>query len=241
MAAQQQQRAKRAAVCRKTGSLHSVPSQQAAEGLVKLKRKRAALETVPAAEHLSASCKGESDSDQSCFHCFDQNDVGATASLDQQRSNIDRQATNSQASGSGEGSTADSSHIPTGKRVHAQAKQDSLRKQQDPTSTQGATGSSNIIGKTVDIPAHVFGVEVPEMYYRGVVKKKDASHKGAVTVKFDDDGSLYWLPVGEVQKWIQDMERTGRTRDSQTTGQATDQFAANVLVDIYSQKHTICQ
>lgn len=34
------------------------------------------------------------------------------------------------------------------------------------------------MGRTVDIPAHVFAVDIPDLFYRGVVLKKDRAHTG---------------------------------------------------------------
>lgn len=37
---------------------------------------------------------------------------------------------------------------------------------------------AGVMGRTVDIAASVFGVEIPDLFYRGVVLKKDRAHKG---------------------------------------------------------------
>ena len=36
------------------------------------------------------------------------------------------------------------------------------------------------MGRTVDIPAPIFGVEIPDLFYRGVVLKKDKAHAGGL-------------------------------------------------------------
>ena len=35
-----------------------------------------------------------------------------------------------------------------------------------------------VIGRTVDVPAPIFGVDIPDLYYRGTVLKKDTAHAG---------------------------------------------------------------
>ena len=37
---------------------------------------------------------------------------------------------------------------------------------------------AGVMGLTVDIPAHVFAVDIPDLFYRGVVLKKDRAHTG---------------------------------------------------------------
>lgn len=37
---------------------------------------------------------------------------------------------------------------------------------------------AGVLGKTVDIPAPVFDVDVPDLFYRGTVLKKDRAHPG---------------------------------------------------------------
>lgn len=60
----------------------------------------------------------------------------------------------------------------------------------------------SIIGKEVLVPASEFGIDVPELYYKARVMKKDPSHSRAVVVKFPDDGNLCWLPVDRVSSWL---------------------------------------
>ncbi len=40
--------------------------------------------------------------------------------------------------------------------------------------------------------------QVPDLFYRAVVKKKDTAHPRAVVIRFPEDGSTFWLPVDEV-------------------------------------------
>jgi len=40
-----------------------------------------------------------------------------------------------------------------------------------------------VIGRTIDIPGDVFGVDVPDLYYRGTVLKKDNAHPGTIPVR----------------------------------------------------------
>ena len=39
-----------------------------------------------------------------------------------------------------------------------------------------------LIGRTVDAPAPIFSVDIPDLYYRGTVLKKDPAHPGMVTL-----------------------------------------------------------
>ena len=34
------------------------------------------------------------------------------------------------------------------------------------------------VGRTIDVPAPIFGVDIPDLYYRGTVLKKDNEHAG---------------------------------------------------------------
>lgn len=46
-------------------------------------------------------------------------------------------------------------------------------------------------------PIHAV-VQVPDLFYRAIVKRKDAAHPGAVVIRFPEDGSTFWLPADEV-------------------------------------------
>ena len=81
----------------------------------------------------------------------------------------------------------------------------------------------------MDVPADVFSVEIPDMYYRGLITKRDYAHKDSFEVKFLEDGSLYWLPIADCQHWLKQMEDRGRNENSQTIGAASDTFAASIL------------
>ena len=52
---------------------------------------------------------------------------------------------------------------------------------------------------------------------------------GSVVVRFLEDGSKYWFPVGEVERFLTDMDSKGRDTASETIGQGSDTFAAQVL------------
>lgn len=88
---------------------------------------------------------------------------------------------------------------------------------------------AGLIGRIVDVPADVFSVEIPDMYYRGLITKRDYGHKDSFEVKFEEDGSRYWLPIADCQRWLDQMEARGRTELSETIGAASDNFAASVL------------
>lgn len=44
-----------------------------------------------------------------------------------------------------------------------------------------------------------------------------------------EDGSRYWFPVSEVERFLRDMEQHGRDKGSETIGQGSDAFAAEIL------------
>lgn len=95
---------------------------------------------------------------------------------------------------------------------------------------------SEVIGRTIDIPAPIFGVDVPDLYYRGTVLKKDTAHPGSVVVRFIEDGSRYWFPVTEVERFLKDMQSKGRDAASDTIGQGSHAFAAQVLAATLAAK-----
>ena len=35
-----------------------------------------------------------------------------------------------------------------------------------------------VVGCTIDVPAPIFAVDIPDLYYRGTVLKKDPAHAG---------------------------------------------------------------
>ena len=44
--------------------------------------------------------------------------------------------------------------------------------------------------------------QVPDLFYRAVVKRRDPAHPGAVVIRFPEDGSTFWLPADEVPPWL---------------------------------------
>lgn len=46
---------------------------------------------------------------------------------------------------------------------------------------KGKSKYDAVIGSTIDIPAPIFGVDIPDLYYRGTVLKKDPAHPGIQT------------------------------------------------------------
>ena len=50
-----------------------------------------------------------------------------------------------------------------------------------------------VIGRTVDIPAPIFSVDIPDLYYRGTVTKKDPAHPGAALLADKMLVSLCWV------------------------------------------------
>lgn len=67
----------------------------------------------------------------------------------------------------------------------------------------------DIVGSTVQVPAHVFFVDDPFLYYTGDVIRPDPKRKNAVEVSFRSDNSLYWFPIEDVRKWLTDMRLRG--------------------------------
>jgi hypothetical protein len=49
-------------------------------------------------------------------------------------------------------------------------------------------------------------LQIPDLFYRAVVKRKDPAHSGAVVIRFPEDGSTFWLPADEVISWCQPVE-----------------------------------
>lgn len=93
-----------------------------------------------------------------------------------------------------------------------------------------------LIGRTVDVPAPIFSVDIPDLYYRGTVLKKDPAHPGSVVVRFIEDGSRYWFPLAEVERFLEDMQSKGRDAASGTIGQGSHAFAAQVLAGTLAAK-----
>ena len=50
-------------------------------------------------------------------------------------------------------------------------------------------------------------------------------------IRFVEDGSRYWFPVTEIERFLKDMEEHGRDKGSETIGQGSDAFAAEVLAE----------
>ena len=50
-----------------------------------------------------------------------------------------------------------------------------------------------------------------------------------MVVRFTEDGSKYWFPLVEIQRFLKDMQSKGRDAESDTIGQGSHAFAAQVL------------
>lgn len=100
---------------------------------------------------------------------------------------------------------------------------------------QSSAKHSGLIGRIVDVPADVFSVDIPDMYYRGIITKRDYAHKDSFEVKFLEDGTRYWLPIADCQHWLGQMEARGRSETSQTVGAASDTFAASILAGFHGK------
>lgn len=86
----------------------------------------------------------------------------------------------------------------------------------------------DLVGKIVHIPAEEYGINVPGMFYRARVVKKDPKHRSSVVVSFfEDDGSHNWIPAREVRRWLAaTVDVTG------TTNQHSDDYAIETLLQI---------
>lgn len=51
-----------------------------------------------------------------------------------------------------------------------------------------------------------------------------------MVVQFIEDGSRYWFPLAEIERFLKDMQSKGRNAESDTIGQGSHAFAAQVLV-----------
>eukprot|EP00803_Ostreobium_quekettii_P006849 evm.model.scf_1442.1 EVM.evm.TU.scf_1442.1 scf_1442:4088-4602(-) len=71
-------------------------------------------------------------------------------------------------------------------------------------------------------------MDVPEMFYRATVVRVDSRRRDSVVVRFHEDGSRYWLPLKDVQKWAKESYPLRAS----CTGKATDEFAASVLMEM---------
>ena len=50
-----------------------------------------------------------------------------------------------------------------------------------------------------------------------------------MVVRFVEDGSRYWFPLAEIDRFLKDMQSKGRDAESDTIGQGSHAFAAQVL------------
>ncbi len=55
-------------------------------------------------------------------------------------------------------------------------------------------------------------------------------------VRFIEDGSRYWFPLAEVERFLEDMQSKGRNAASGTIGQGSHAFAAQVLAGTLAAK-----
>jgi hypothetical protein len=121
------------------------------------------------------------------------------------------------------------------------------RKQQRPAGRPEAVGEDaaglDLIGAAVQVPASVFYVDVPGLFYVGDILRRDPQRAGALEMRFRDDASLYWFPVDDVRAWVADMEargaavseQAGAEMPSSVMEQAADDFAASVLTGLSAQ------
>ncbi|GAB4820869.1 hypothetical protein N2152v2_007915 [Parachlorella kessleri] len=104
---------------------------------------------------------------------------------------------------------------------------------------RSSIGGGDLIGRIVEVPSAVFSVDIPSLYYRGVVTKRESGRKqDAYELKFLDDNSKYWFPTVDIRSWLADMEARGaegkQSGSGIAVGKATDEFAAEVLTGIAS-------
>lgn len=50
-----------------------------------------------------------------------------------------------------------------------------------------------------------------------------------MVVRFIEDGSRYWFPLPQIERFLRDMQIKGRDGESDTIGQGSHAFAAQVL------------
>ncbi len=62
---------------------------------------------------------------------------------------------------------------------------------------------------------------------------------GSVVVRFKEDGSRYWFPLAEVERFLEDMQSKGRDTASGTIGQGSHAFAAQVLAGTLAAKKKV--
>lgn len=86
-----------------------------------------------------------------------------------------------------------------------------------------------LIGKEVDIPAAIFDIQVPELWYTARVVRKDTAHPGAVVIRFKEDGSTFWLPAKEVWRYVEEGEARPKAGQPALGIDACAEFAAEVL------------
>lgn len=86
----------------------------------------------------------------------------------------------------------------------------------------------DLIGRDIEIPAGVFDVQVPGLWFTARVTRKDTGHPGSVVIRFKEDGSSFWLPADEVWRYVREAE--ARALKSQSAGfDACAESAAEVL------------
>ena len=54
-----------------------------------------------------------------------------------------------------------------------------------------------VVGCTIDVPAPIFGVDIPDLYYRGRILKKDPAHPGNLPLlnKGQSDLQQQYVPL----------------------------------------------
>ncbi|GMH41673.1 hypothetical protein BSKO_09583 [Bryopsis sp. KO-2023] len=86
-----------------------------------------------------------------------------------------------------------------------------------------------IRGKVVYAPADHFGMNIPGLFYRAKVTRKDKRRRQAVIIRlFEDDDSQYWLPMNVVHRWVQMNQPT----DGRCIHNETDSYAVSALMQL---------
>jgi len=96
----------------------------------------------------------------------------------------------------------------------------------------------DLIGKDVDIPASIFDIQVPDLFYHAKVVRRDPSHAAAVVIRFPEDGSTFWLPAAEVWRYVREGEARRSGGKEGLVGEAAEEFAAEVLVSLSTASRT---
>lgn len=92
----------------------------------------------------------------------------------------------------------------------------------------------DLMGIVLQVPASIFGVDVPGMYYLGKVLRPDNEHKNSLVLRFADDNRRYWFPARDVRSWLNSQRRRGvpigtNFKQVRSVERLANDYAAQVL------------